>query len=361
MDIRKGILQGDSISPLLFILCMISLTLLLLRKVKVEYEWYKKHIKLNHLLFMDDLKLFGKGENEINSLAQTVHVFSKDIGMEFGMKKCGMLLMNRGKVVSSEGIELSDGEVMKDIEENGYKYLGVIEYDRIKETEMKESFGKEYERRLKLVLKSKLNGKNKIKAINVWAVSVMRYGAGIINWNKEEIQKMDRKTRKIMTMNGALHPKSDVDRIYLPRGKGGRGLVSCENYIKSEENSLGMYVKDSPEPLLQGVRLAAIIDTAECISKEDFKRKQTDEREKAWREKKMYGQFLREIDNGTDKLATWEWLRRSDLKIQTEALIFAAQEQALRTNYVSTILIRLEILPMQNVWRKGRKCRAFSK
>ena len=53
---------------------------------------------------------------------------------------------------------------------------------------MKKRFAKEYKRRLKLVLKSKLNGKNKINAINTWAVSVLRYGVGIIIWTKEELK-----------------------------------------------------------------------------------------------------------------------------------------------------------------------------
>jgi len=49
-------------------------------------------------------------------------------------------------------------------------------------------------------LKSNLNGKNKINAINTWAVSVLRYGAGIIRWTKEELRSLDRRTRKILTM-----------------------------------------------------------------------------------------------------------------------------------------------------------------
>ena len=52
-------------------------------------------------------------------------------------------------------------------------------------------------------MKSKLNGKNKIAGINTWAIPVLRYGAGIIKWNKEELDEMDRKTRKIIAMNGA--------------------------------------------------------------------------------------------------------------------------------------------------------------
>ena len=45
--------------------------------------------------------------------------------------------------------------------------------------------------------------------------------------------------KKIMTMNGELHPKGDVDRLYVTRMKGGRGLISCESCISSEKNNLG--------------------------------------------------------------------------------------------------------------------------
>ena len=58
------------------------------------------------------------------------------------------------------------------------------------------------------------------------------------------------------------------------------------------------------------------------------------EKEERWKEKSMYGQFVREIPESTDVKKTWEWLRKTDLKIQTESLLCAAQELALRTNYV---------------------------
>ena len=81
----------------------------------------------------------------------------------------------------------------------------------------------------------------------------MRYGAGIVKWTKEELEKLDRQTRKIMTMNGALHPKSDVDRLYVARQRGGRGLQSALETILSEENSLRWYVKNSQEQLSRAV------------------------------------------------------------------------------------------------------------
>ena len=51
---------------------------------------------MNHLLFMDDLKLYAKDEKQLDSFVNTVQMFSLDIGMEFGIDKCGILVMKRG-------------------------------------------------------------------------------------------------------------------------------------------------------------------------------------------------------------------------------------------------------------------------
>ena len=93
---------------------------------------------------------------------------------------------------------------------------------------MKSKVTAEYKRRLWLILKSKLNGKNKIQAINTWAVALLRYGAETINWKVVELRKVDRTTRKTLTMYRAFHPMSDTDRLYLKRQHGGRGLISIE-------------------------------------------------------------------------------------------------------------------------------------
>ena len=333
VDVKRGIFQGDSLSPLLFVLSMIPLSLVL-RKVNACYEWGKKEYKLNHLLFMDDLKLFGKNEEQIDSLVNTVHIFSTDIGMEFGLRKCGVVTLKRGKLARCEGIELPDGEVMKEVEQEGYTYLGIVELDKIKEKEMKEKITREYKRRLRLILKSKLNGRNKITAMNTWAVAIFRYGAGILDWKGCELKSLDRTTRKTMTMYGAFHPKSDVDRLYLKRHEGGRGLISIEHCVRGEENSLGLYVKNSAEKLIQGIRTSGTIETEGTISKSEFKRQNAQELKQKWTEKRMYGQFIREMPEKVDKDKTWNWLLRSDLKVETEALLCAAQEQAIRTNYV---------------------------
>ena len=221
---------------------------------------------------MDDLKLFGKSNEQIGSLVQTVFTFSEDIGMEFSLKKCGMVLMKRGKLVKSDGILLPNQKIMKEVDENGYTYLGILELAEIKEYEMKHKVTAEYKRRLRLILKSKLNGMNKIQAINTWAVVLLRYGAGIINWKVDELKQMDRTTRKILRMYGAPHPKSDIDRLYLKRNHGGRGLISIETSVRSEENNLGLYASEPNELLFKGVMRVGTITTDNLMRKEDFKR-----------------------------------------------------------------------------------------
>ena len=114
----------------------------------------------------------------------------------------------------------------------------------------------------------------------------------------------------MMTVYGALHPRSDVNRIYLPRARGGRGLISCERCVRSEENNMGWYVRNNIEPLLEAVKTAGIVDVVNCVKPEEFKKKIVQDGEKSWREKKMYGQFLRELEKlDVDKDRTWDWIK----------------------------------------------------
>ena len=71
----------------MFVLALIPLSLIL-RKAKEAYEFSGSKEKINHLLFMGDLKLYSRNEKELDSLVQTIHVFGVDIRMEFGIKKC---------------------------------------------------------------------------------------------------------------------------------------------------------------------------------------------------------------------------------------------------------------------------------
>ena len=228
--IQRGIFQGDPVSPLLFVIGLSHI----LRKVNAGYQLGKgQHKKINHLLLMDDLKLYGNSKKEAERHKNTVRIFSKDIAMEFGISKCSPVPMKEGKLVSVGGMELSSGEVIPELEsDKGYKYLRTLRADDIKHTEI-DKIKKEYYRRVRQLTSSKLNGGNTIRAINSRAVSLVRYSAGILKWTKDELKAMDRKTKKILAMNRMYHPQSDTDRLYIPRVEGGRGLLSIARLCRN--------------------------------------------------------------------------------------------------------------------------------
>ena len=117
-------------------------------------------VVLNHLFFMDDLKLYGRSDVELKTLLDIVDKFSHDIDMKFGFDKCASLKIEAGKRKVSSGILLPSGDKIRDLDEEGYKYLGVLQEADIKCTEMKEIVKTEYLRRVKGVARSRLYAKN---------------------------------------------------------------------------------------------------------------------------------------------------------------------------------------------------------
>ena len=186
VKIRRGTFQGDSLSSLLFVLALIPMSTVL-NATRIGYWLGKNRGHIDHLWFMDDLIVSAKNVAELDSVVQTVRVISDDIGMEFGIQKCAVVAIRRGRMVENEGIDLPNGENIKSLDENeGYKYLGILECDKLKSGKMKEMFRNEYFRRMKNILKSKLNAGNIAKAVNSRAVSIIKYGAGIIEWIKKK-------------------------------------------------------------------------------------------------------------------------------------------------------------------------------
>ena len=145
--IQRSIFQGDALSPLLFIIAMIPLNHIL-RKCTAGYKRSRSQEKINHPMYMDDIKLFAKNEKELETLIHAVRIYSQDIGMEFGMEKCAMLVMKSGKRHMTDGMELPNHvRIRTPVENETYKYLGILEADTIKQVQMKDLIRKEYLRR----------------------------------------------------------------------------------------------------------------------------------------------------------------------------------------------------------------------
>ena len=137
-----------------------------------------------------------------------------------------------------------------------------------------------------------------------------------------------------MTMHNALHSKSNIDRLYIPRKECGRGLQGVNETVKVTNLGLENYLKESKERLLTAGR-SVDIDLIEPIRKTtiEAKKQKKEKRTISWEEKMLHGQFVQQTKEVGNQ-DRWKWLRNGTLKRETESLTFAAQEQAIGTNVI---------------------------
>ena len=133
---------------------------------------------------------------------------------------------------------------------------------------------------------------------------------------------MDQRSRRLMTMHKALHPKDDVDRLYIPRKEGGWGLASIEDSIGTSIQRLKDYIEKYERGLITAIR-----NNTDTIDN-----RMTKAKKQKWEGKQFYGRFKRLINYITyDK--TWTWLK-GNFKRETESLLMAVKNSVIRTNHI---------------------------
>ena len=200
-----------------------------------------------------------------------------------------MLVMKSGKRQLIDGMELPNQDKIKTLAKNEtYKYLNILETDTIKQVKMKEKIQKEYLRKTRKLLETKLNSRNLIKGINTLAVPLVRYYGPFLKWTRDKLKQMDQRTRKLMTMHKALHPRDDVNRLYVLRKDGGRGLASIEDSVDASIQRLEDYIQKHDGGLITAIRN----DTDNTMDN-----RMTLTRKQKWEGKQLYGRFKRLIKN----------------------------------------------------------------
>ena len=159
IKIKRGIFQADALSPLLFCVAINPLSYIL-RDAKQGYTLKTGH-KLNHLFYMDDLKLYVKNKKDLTALNEAVRIFTTDI--YFGLEKCARQIIQRGNIEITDGLNLDTGKIKDTNIETGYKYLGILQNMQNKQKEVERKVTTNYRKRSRQILKSHLNAKNKYR------------------------------------------------------------------------------------------------------------------------------------------------------------------------------------------------------
>lgn len=373
--IARGIFQGDSLSPLLFCLCL-NVISSELKQSRMGYVISSPTMKVtvSHLWFMDDLKVYARTRGQVQSMTDTVRMMGAEMGLHFGLDKCATLSIMRGQVQDLGSIGPDHSVIDSLAPGDQYKYLGLLELQDTLHEQMKKRMIAEYSGRVSSVLDSNLCAKDTVKAINTYAVPVLLYGFGIVKWTKKETDTMDVITRKLMTQRGMHHPKASVERMYIGRRKGGRGLLNLKQMHAQCMVSLARYMSDATTSTLRMLRYYHDEVMASCnsvtrqaerylrdvdcwsdntlysIGKEELKQKREVMRQDKVLQMPLHGQYWKRQDALEVASTVYTWMFSRHLKPTTEGTIIAAQDQALRTrNY--------EYAVMKSRSRDEAKCR----
>jgi hypothetical protein len=174
---------------------------------------------------LDDIKLYAATKKQLQGLLQLTQTFSRDNKMSFGIEKCKTLSISKGKLEMRSFTTENDDTMGTMNEDDIYKYLGHMQTKQMKHTQMKQKLGEEYLNRTKSILKTKLNGKNTMKAINTYATPVLTFSFGIVMWPPTDLEHLQTKTRTLLTRYRFHHPRAAKERLTLPRQIGGRGMI----------------------------------------------------------------------------------------------------------------------------------------
>ena len=342
VKIKRGIYQGDSLSPLLFILALAPLSKLLNNeemgfKVKVN----NNITQLSHLLFVDDIKIYASSKKNLKNLLHLTEQYGQTVGLDFGYQKCALATTKHGNKASEDAITLSTGTIDPLQQEQLYKYLGIFQDTNTNCKSTKASLESCYLSKVEMICKSMLTGKNVMEALNTLAVPVLTYGAAVLQWTDEELQSIDRKTRKLLTANGIFHKNSCTERLYAKRSDGGRGLINIKNAINKQENKTWENIekRSSGDAVLE-------ITTYLTFNENVEPDKTHIENHIA---KPLHGQFLREQQHTKN---AFSWLKTSFMFKEIESLVFAVQEQCIPTHYYNAKILKM------NTCEKCRLCNA---
>ncbi|CAH2099489.1 unnamed protein product [Euphydryas editha] len=354
IHVRRGIFQGDSLSPLLFCLAVNPLSFILNRYEMKGYK-LKDSFWINHLLYMDDLKIYANNKYNLKVLLDSIEIFTNDIGMSFGLNKCNILHITAGHRSSTTGEDhiLLNGNEFKQLAiGERYKYLGIHESGKIEHSVIRQQISKEYFKRIKKLLNTHLNSRNIIKGINTYAIPVLLYSFGIINYKSNDLKYLDIKTRKLLAIKKAHQQKAEVERLYLPITEGGRGLINIENIYKTHILKYKQYLKQENDHLIQAIvqhdtqnDKYSIIQEAQEIERElrlpqgniytdnEIKEAIKMKQNKAWRDKQLHGQFPKKVldQANIDIELSFKWLKKQQIPPSIESSIFAIQDQAIKT------------------------------
>ena len=373
---RRGVFQGDSLSPLLYCLSIAPISHAF-RKTR-GYRLLSLDRPVTHQYFMDDLKVYAKSSNTLDATLRVVDRVSRAVGMELGLRKCAVAHVQQGRYVGGENYLLPEERTIERVPQGGaYKYLGTEQLFTADHTSVRVRLQQVYAKRLYKIWSSSLSAKHKVHATNTWTVAVFRYFFPLVKWPHNALVQLDRLTRRILRRFKSHHHSASIERLYLSHVNGGWGLVNLYQAWEREVVASELYLVNAVgDELLQAVvqhqlyltsrdkhsslqtacnilrRYGVLTELEEGVwsgesipmTREGMLQLKATQVVKfvgsltAKPIHKVYYQQASSAD-GVDTEGSFAWLSDGRLRAETEGLVIAAQDGVILTNrYKHTVL-----------------------
>ncbi len=229
MRVRSGVLQGDTLSPLLFCLAVAPISLML----NSMQDPIEKTFKPNHLLYMDDLKIYSHEKGKLMEMVSATKELSSNIGLAMNERKCA--------IAGTDCVQPEDGKMWLPFldEASTYKYLGIEQRLLACHEECWKRVEKETLKRLMAALDARMTYGQIRRVFNSMAVPVSRYlFTNLVHAEKRYIhirnraRDLDSQVRNLLSEQKLRPQKSNAARLYLPVKMGGCGWLSLEQTLK---------------------------------------------------------------------------------------------------------------------------------
>lgn len=349
IQINRGIFQGDSLSALWFCIALNPLSNLLNKTPQDAYKISSltHPSTISHQLYMDDLKLYAATRKQLNNLLNITETYSEDIQMKLGTDKCKINSIINGKHSIQEEYILQDSNIIQNMEmDETYKYLGYLQKTGLEHANIKQQLKSKYKNRIKQILKTELSGRNKVKAINTYAASVLTYSFGVIKWSDTELEELNRLTRTTCNKYRIHHIHAATERFTLKRKEGGRGFMDLKNMNYKQIHTLREYFREKAvtSPLHRSIVNLTTSGTPLQFNNEAFipvdAITTTNTKIEKWKSKALHGKHANQLTQPhIDIAASNAWLTQGNLFGETEGFIIAIQDQIIATrNYQKYII-----------------------
>lgn len=255
LEIKRGVMQGDTLSPLLYILAISPISHWIRNNIgRYMLQNSGESIRMSHLFYMDDLKVYTNSMSELRKCADGLCKIAGQMGLEMNPQKSAIKVLNSNRSTGDLG-------KIREIGDKSYKYLGILQSDLAETTETWEDAETAALERVRNIVNTKLTLRQKVSAINSQCTPRMAYiagnsifGKGRYNCISSRAEKLDIKIREILRQRkseGSDNKLRDANtcsgRLYVNPNRGGIGLASMLLAVEKAIVYTASYITMHPE------------------------------------------------------------------------------------------------------------------